>query len=899
METGATFAGVRCRCLRVSRSRGYDADLAVVEIPTSGGFSFRPAGPGDATGPVELRLPDRAGGSQARGARQEKPDWPARVELVSSGTLVLWEVDKDGVRFEAVAHPMFVKSCELQRRSTDGAELWSITLMDERAFWGRGFLRAWSFNRLRVDGTAAKDALRPDGRPWTLHDVAAAAVGSLPRQPRLAAAPSDWQVPAGPLELPPFCPGVSALRVLEDEHHVEPPCLRWDGTVALLRAGDGSIGFARDGKGGNNAALPPDLRLWKNGTGEGHTTEPTWPDDFVVVRGRERVETIALDGWEPVLVLRARVREDGGPVSANAKDVEVPEGDEVGAPRVIALNDENVKALSKGILTLDGLRRWVLQPLAYQDAVGLPEAVARLFREQAWRMWRLPGAVVEGKAVGPDGKELDGVFEVPGPNAHMLPLLDRAETVAGRRVPPTVQTFRFRTRHRLLSGTDVRLGALAKSKARKGSIRQKASEIARLNNKRDPFSGKIEKSAAAGTLSVSELLGDKIGLTGAASTADLQRAIDAQRVVDAIRDVDAGLAGDYEKELDGEAKSAEELTGAPEQALRSLAKKAVAFERAVKDKSDASKASTFLTPNKRTIGGLLAAPDNPTGIPEDARRMRDQFRESIADDLRALQRNEQEGITRERAGVTAQGLLPPERGAQFVQNAPRTEDFGARVVSPELGVVEVSRLPGHVEKEGVPSPSDTRFVPMAVRVIFGAVRRPRYEGSPADAVSQGTQTRAAAPKQGPVLGDLKDGVTWFARAFKRAGVGVAVALEVAAVPPGEGTVVVIEDHELVPLVGKGNTAALEEKAKKIAEDRFRPKPVVESATYVVGRPHMVQPDGVVRGVEIVERPGGLGYETRISVGLGTWDPNPMRTRTRPPTPKDRGDGGWREGSRPR
>ena len=899
-ETGAAFAGIRCRCKRVARSRGYDPDLATIEVPTTGGFTFVPAGPGDATGPVELRLPDPSGGgTQVRAKRTDKPEWPKNVQLVAAGTLVLWEVDEHGVRHQAVAHPMFVKAAERTRSSVTGEELWTVTLMDERAFWGRGFMRAWSFNRARGDGSAAKNALRPDGSPWTLYDVASAAVASLPRARKLVAYPPEWGAGAGPLGLPPFCPGISALRVLEDEHHVEPPCLRWDGNVALHRAGDGTLGYARDGRGANNAALPPDLRLWKNGTGDGRVFEPTWPDDVIVVRGRERVETVALDGWEPVLLLRARQREDGGPQSANAKDVELPEGDEVGAPRVLLLDNDTVQALSEGLLTLDGLRRWVLQPLAYQDAVGLDEQVARLFREQAWRLWRLPGAVVAGQAVGPDGKALDGVFEVPGPNAHMLPLLDRAETIAGRRVPPTVQTFRFRTRHRLLSGTDTRTAALQKSKARKAKIREQASSLARLNGKRDPFAGKNE-AFASGTLSVSELLGDKIGLTGDASTADLQRAIDAQRVVESLRDVDAGLAGEYEKELDLEARAAEELSGKPETALRGIARKAAAFERQVKEAATASRLASLgtLRADERTLSGIIERKgDDVTGVPQNARALRETFRESIAEDLRALQRNAEETRTRERAGVTAQSLLPPERGATFVQNAPRTEDVGARVVSPELGIVEVSRLPGHVEKEGVPSPADTRFVPQAVRVVFGAVRRPRYEGSPGDSVSQGSQVRAKQqPGAGP--GDLRDGVTWFARAFRRAAPGVATPMPVEAVPLGEGTVVAIDDHELVPLVGAGNTAALEEKARKIAEDRFKPQPVVESATYVVGRPHMVQPDGKIRSVEIVERLDGKGYETRITVGLGSYDPNPMRTRTRPPTPKDRGDGDRREGTTP-
>ena len=281
----------------------------------------------------------------------------------------------------------------------------------------------------------------------------------------------------------------------------------------------------------------------------------------------------------------------------------------------------------------------------------------------------------------------------------------------------------------------------------------------------------------------------------------------------------------------------------------------------------------------------------PSGTQEDAdkaRRRAETFQQSIKAELRAIAARRDQQRQQSRSGVSAEDAIPPEHGPIFIQNLPRTRDHGARVYSAELGIFEVSSLPGHITPAGSPEPACTELVPMPVAVTFGAVVRPK----PGD----GHRTGARIDR----LGDLADEVTWFVRCFKRGSdVGDAIPLpSIRAVPPGEGTVIPIPENELVPIHGEGNTKALEEAALELARERFRVKPRVESASYVVARPWPVNCDGVVRGIEIVMRPGGKGFETRISVGGGTWDRVPGRTRLRPRPARDVDDGRTREGLTP-
>lgn len=877
--TLATFAGLKCSAAMWSRTRGYDADISTVEIPVASfpaGFEFVPAEPGAIAGAIDKVIPDlaviRSGGgtSTARPAAPRGAQLPGGVRLVFAGTLCLAE-DQDE-QWQVIVHPLFVLRVDRVRAGAEGNAIIRLTLADIRFFWPRGFLRRWSWNRLRGDGELAPDSLKPGGAPWTFFDIAGQACASLPRTPKLSASPSEWaNGSAGPFELPRFSPAVSAMGELERRGGVEPPCLRIDGSVAFHRPGEGRLGYAPEGAGENVRDLPDALKLWKQGRGSGYTIEAAYPTDYAVIVGRERIATIAIDDWEPVLLIFVRAPQGelvGGPAAGadpREEDVEPVRGDEVGVPRVLPLDDENVRKLSKGKLTLDGLRRWVMQPLAYQDAIGLEESVARLFRDQAWRLWRLPGA--EEK------------------NLHLLPLLPRAETVSGRRAPIAVQAYFFKARHRAFSqgsGPGGEVEALAESRKRMQLLRDQIEALARLQRKGSPFSGR-EASLSDNTLSIGDLLGPGVGLTGGASSEDLQRAMDRGRLINRIRDVDPGSASEFERELRAQAEAEGALNGTPSAELLALGKKAADFARQLREARDASALDTG-----RSLREFLSNDAN-------AKRLLETFRAQIQADLRALQEADSEATTRSRAGARARDMIPPSFGPTFLRNLERAEDAGAQVYSSALGIVQTSDRAGWVEEEGVPSPADTRFVPKPVRVIFGAVVRPKTDAAPQGA---GPTQQRAAPGGQHAIGDLADAVTWFARAFRRAGRGVAVPLPVEEVPAGEGDVIPIDENELIPLVGDGNTAVLEEKAERLAIERFQARPVVESATYVFARPWPIQCDGVVASVRITMREDGLGFETVVSVGSGVRDPDPMRTRVRPAPPRGDGDAARREGTAP-
>lgn len=888
-----SFSGVRCsRLVRLARSRGYDADLSVIEVPVPrlDAYSFAVAAPGEATGPIDLQVPDLAQirslspGTRAAGtpARPPTPKPLPDVRLIFGGTLCVAEAQDED--WQVVAHPMLVTRVERQRRGQNGSAVLVVTLADERFLWGRGFVRRWSFNRTRADGLVARDSVGPGGLPWRLDEVARQLVGALPRGKKLSAFPADWSgKPVGHVEFAPFAPAVSCLAELERERGIEAPCLRWDGTVALHRLGEGRVGYAPKGEGSNALELPNAVRLSKQGTGAGHTAQATYPDDFVLVRGKERIQTVAVDGWDPVLVVRARRRDPAGPQASGVQDLELAQGDEVGAPRVLRLNDETVKALSKGKLNLEGLRRWIVQPPAYQDAVGLPEDVARLFRDQAGRLYRCPR--VEEEDDGAGGR-------IPAQNAGLLPLLPRAETVDGRRAPIMVQTYRFKARHKVLGAPgDREERQFGESQQRVRELRERAQELARVQKKPNPFVDPWSSRnhlTGSGTLSVQELLGDALlNNPNTPPIEDLQRAIDAARVVEALREVDAGLAGEYEAELQAQAEAISALNGTPEKELFQLGKEAARFEAQLRDSASSSLSliggeSADITDLGSSLSLFLS--DNDT-----AKRARDVFRKSLADNMRALGRQGDDRVTRAKAGVTARSLLKPDTGPIFVVNLPRTEDVGASVYSPELGIVETSTLAGWLDPEGVPSPADSRFLFKPVRVIFGAVVRPGFGVTDVDDTK--TRTRALVP--GDALGG--DAIP-FHRAFRRNAAGGADAVSLDEVPPGEGTVVPLDRHELIPLVGEGNTGELELLARELAEERCRVRPLIESETWVAGRPWPVQCDGVVQSVEIVQRASGNGFETRVVIGAGIKDPDPMRTRTRPAPQKDRGDGSSREGS---
>ncbi len=856
----ALYQGWPCQSVRFVRSRGYTSDSSEVVIFARDfpeGFVFTPPKPAslaDSLNPTrELRGTATADG---RGAA------PAAHELAPGGWLVLIEGER---RLEL--GPLWIVGANVLRRPAgDGLVKLTLTLADARHLWTRGAIRRWSFNRARGDGTPAADALKPDGSPWKRAEVVRDVAASLFGAP-LVHVPEAWEsAQAGPVEFPPYCPPLLALRRLADDGGALEPCLRLDGSVALVRPGEGRVGVAPAPGEANAVDVPPELILYRGGTGRGYAREAFFPPDLVLVRGRERVATVELDGWEPVLAIET----EGGV-----------------ARSVLPLVEETVRELTEGRYGLAALAYLVTAP----EALGVPEGVrpevARLLRSQAWRLWRMPGAV---------GKEPGEV----GPNAHLLPMLPRAEVSAGRRLPVTVEVYRYETINRAIANESLSQSVKLTEQIEK--IRAELRREAARRGLPDPFGtyrsavtiskGLSVDAAAEGVLQLAgssaarpaeaELRADRLAgaslgdLTAAGLPfEEVQRALDSERLVRRLAEVDSEKAAKYAGLRAEQRKVADEANGTTrnESAAR-VAKILLEFEDKVRAQQGAIGASTLEQARvRRELAGL-----------------REDLRQQLEGELEALRRQEEASRVRRNAG------LPPgtvqERVATFVRNVPtRGPDEGARVYSAELGIVETSVRSGWVAQENVPSAEATYFVPKAPRVVFGATVRPRTDVAlPAG----GTRVRGAPPN---VLGDS---VTWFVRAYRRGSGNKPERVPAETVDLSEVLVIPRDDlgPELVPLVGEGNAAALELEAEAVARGAFEAPAAVQGEVLIVARPHLVQCDGVVQSVVIETKNDpypGMGFTTTIRTGVVAGSPDPGRTRVRPPALRGLGDGAAREG----
>lgn len=814
MGTGAWFQGWPCRDVRFRRTRGARADVTTVlffaqDFPV--GFEFVTP-----TGDL-LRATTQAPLDRAALAGQGPPRPLALTKrLEFSGPLVMAETDRLGAEFVVTVDPMFCISLETVRRNVDGSVALVLgRLVDARYFYAQGFLRRWSFNRTDAAGQYARDSVKDSGEPFTLAEIAADVAGSLLATPALAHVPDEWKDRRPALELPRFAPTATALTRLAQEHGAGDLCLALDGSVALWRAGEGRLGYAPGGEGAPNTAdLPPELFLDLRGAGQSKALEATYPPDFVLIVGGLRVATVRLDDLEPILVIE-------------------------GEPFV--LDEALVRKLTGGRYGLAWLSKFVLAPHAYQNDVDLDPRVVQLLREQAWRLWRLPGV-----------ERAEGSLRVKGPNAHLLPLLERAETVAGRRLPVRVDSYRFASVHRAMA--PVRESAeVASAHAQLRRLREEIRAQARIQRKPDPWDGVQwsflfpDHEVSASTLS---------DLSGVASRSvsfeDFQAALSRARLVGRIREVAPSLAQAYEREL-GRLFDADAKLGGAQTLLHDLARDVAKFERSV-----AESRST------------LEQPD------DEARQRAEDLRQKLQDDLRALDRRLEDERRRSRVGARPRLT---EQTAVFVRNLPRELDPAARVYSAELGVVQTSELSGHVKEEGVPVAEATSFVPRSPLVTFGAVLRPR-----ADVVSGRVQTgQDPGRDETKVPACLSDQESYYTGAFRRVARGRAEPIDVGTIPHGQGVPVERPDLvELVPLDGESNKAALDRTAQAVAEELFAKPDRIEAGKVSVARPWPVNTDGVVAGVEIAMRPNAKGFVTTIHLGSDAPPLAPLgETRVRP------------------
>lgn len=855
--TVAYYQGFPCADVRFRRTRGWTADTTTLLFFASDfpeGFEFVVPSPGDLDVVRTVVQPD-LGPLHKRGLLRPAPR-SRRLEF--SGALVLAEVDERGRPFVVAVDPLFVVGLETVRRNQDGSvAVVRARLVDARYFFARGFVRRWSFNRAMADGVHGKDSLKPDGQRFTLAEVAAEVAACMFGAPKLAQVPESWRDARPGVELPPFSPATAGLVRLAQDHGAGELSLNLDGTIALHAPGEGRVGHCPQGKGASNPAdLPRELFLDLQGTGQTRGVEATYPPDFLVVVGGLRVATVRLDDLDPVLVIE-------------------------GIP--FPLDERTVRKLTGGKYGLAWLRKFVLAPQAYQNDVALDPRVVRLLREQAYRLWRIPGvekelSLDEPLVVGPAPFEVkpwlpfedqplpgfedlmagrrqaakDEPFRVRGPNAHLLPLLERAETVAGRRLPVRVDAYRFASVHREMAPTKEGQ-QLATARQRMAQLKFEIQQLARARQKPDPWSGvewfvgfDDEHISRRAIETLTPLLRDTD-----ASFEELNRAIERVRLIDRIREVSPREAAQYSTDL-SELLQAEERLGGHGKALHDMAKTIVEFEKEVAQSRD-----------------YLERPD------DEALERAQELQDRVAGHVRELERLRQERQRRTQTGARA---APTPQTAVFVRNLSRQLDPGARVYSADLGILQTTELSGHVLEEGVPVAEATSLVPLSPLVTFGAVLRPRLDVAPGRVLTGESPTKSGTK----VPSVLSDRESFYTAAFRRTGLGQAEQIALDAVPLGQGVPLERPDLvELVPLDGESNKAALDETAAAIARDQFRRPDKVEARKLTVGRPWPVNTDGVVAGVEIAMRPNGKGFVTTIYTGSEAPLPAaPLRTRVR-------------------
>lgn len=868
--THASYQGVPCDSVRFVRRRGITADVTTVTIPAGrwqdlvledlsrAQLAKRP------TLEIPEDLPLAFQGDVASGAPVELPS-----KLQGEGTLVMAENAEHVVSVPGLV----VTRVETDQIGEDGSGFVRLTLVDERFFWARGILQRFSFNQLRLDGTVRKDTLKeePEGERWTLGEVFEQHVlPSMWRKPSAGWVTASVANTSREVGFPYLGRASLALQALAELGGATEPCLSLEGQVSLYAPGEGFLGHAVKGEPVNTQKIPEEFYADEEGRGRHYVIEKNFPEECFVFVGQERVATVAVDGWEPVIMI------DGRPAF---------------------LSEELVNDLTKGARGgpkgLAWLQKFVLLPSPDRGVRGVDDRVLKLFSEEAYRLWRLPGVETVGEVSAEDleaaaqlpesdparqaleAKGRAGYYTGnPGQNAHLLPLLDRAETAGGRRAPVTVEAYSFEPKRRKFETTAVDQ-ALFDVRRVQQEIRTAAATLASARGESNVFG--IANPAAYSDV-ISNFSG--LSLRDFVDGAPLPTFVDRERVESYMRELrraellkaqSSDLAQRYERTLAEEAKALTEGGASPgAEAEFELARKLINLERQA---AEGAKGVSIKEQLKRESGRQAAEAIRQAG--EKVRR-----------------------ATEEANANTAAGLAPKQlQGGVFLQPKPRTADSGARVVSAELGIVRTSFLAGHPREPEVHIPSMTSLQPLPVRVLFGATLRPqidRPQPKPSGRPTTGTGLQdfvhktLAAFYQGPFKLDhvipkaLSERAAFYVSAWTRTAAGKVEPTSLEQVPWDRASKVVVRWRELVPLSGQSNKADLDEQARRAAVERSKTPDTTRSENLTLVGPWPVQCDGLISRVEIrMERvsEAPCGFTTEVTIG-GDGSTNPTATRTR-------------------
>lgn len=824
--TWATYQGIPCLQVSFRRTRGVSADTSTVTIPASPAATLRVPARAELLAPIEpAPVPP---GLEA--VLAESPSF-AVAELPS---FLRWEGDL--VLAEDASQPLVIPGLivvSIERDTIDSADdeldVLRLTLADQRLLWARGLLGQWTYNALRTDGTVRRDTLRKlEGEPrrWRLNEIASEVVGYLPREPRIGQTPVAWSSDEREVRFERRALAAEAAATLATLGGAVEPCLDLDGRVSFYRPGDGRVGWAAGGSGPNAQDLP-DAEI----AGRGFSREQLFPEQWVVVVGRERVATVALDDCEPVLWIE-------------------------GAP--VLLSEELVRELTGGRYGLGWLRKLVLLPGTEHGARGVSPDVVDTLAKQAWRYWRVRGVeTIEGGKYTGD----------PGPNAHLLPLRDRAETADSARLPVSVECYGWETRTERVAST--RTEKLDAANRKLATIREEARQQRTVSESAaSAVSRSLFGTEASAPL---DQHNPEVARTGGNVAALSFREMNGGRLLPA--DLNAERVDTYLRVLrraellkeSGRAATAEEYVAAYRERVAAeaelspgaAAEFALASELAKLERESAE--ATFQTDaNQRDTFLSLYTPRVKRLIEEASRDARLAREAAAADQARR-----------------DAGLPDPAIESVYLFNKARRPDAGAQVVSAELGVVRTSGLAGWVADESVGHPAQTSFVPRAVRVLFGAALRPRIDITPGQLLDRvltgGAIQRAATGGGQDVIPQvLSEQESHYESAWLRVAPGRVQQVKIEDVPMSQATRVERRWRELVPLPpGRSNREQLDADAQQIAlQLSRRPDQLTGALVEAVG-PWPVQCDGVVSGVTItLEQQGGApcGFTTLVQVG---------------------------------
>ena len=899
------------------RARGFQASISSLDFLVDkwpSGLQVATLQPGDLNKKVPA-APVSAAIKAARGdCGRRTLEMPKALGPI--GSLAIAYVDRDGTAFTVPVTPCFVTRVEtLKWYEVDKRAVLRLYFADARYLLARGFPPRWSFNRQDAYGGLAHDSLKPDGTAFTLADVARELVGSLPMGLKLGNTPKAW---AGTPEVnfAPGAPAIAGMAQLTRDFGTVPPCLDLSGHLSFYEPGVGKLGFGDAVKPGNTRDFPKGYQPNATGTEQGFTVEPTYRPEYVIVFGGPRFATVAVDDCEPVL------EDDEGNLEP--------------------ISEELIRRLTGDRFGLRWLHEWVLNDDTLRSHPAIPDPVVELIREQAYLLYRVPGVEVDTSVslVDESGKPIPGRFvRGPGPNAHLLPVLPRAERTGGRRMRPAAETFKFGPVHysSRKGQTEEELQA-EQIDLQMAQLRERIQVLAAKQNQSNPWHNpqvnRLGSEVVSGLrFAVNELVEEDVAL--AVSKEQFFSLLRSARIAERAKLVDEKLAQLYQAaslrkwelvdvfhpepgwaplyklclQIAAAEVELEEREGNVDFALR----KGAGFVATVADLVSSplqlfDEIAGFL---EETITG---DPSGRSGIDPILERRRaaaqarlgrtrsEAFEESpdlnqaLTDQIKTAAlavvslRRQRERETR--LGINPAGTSTPIIGfTNYWRTGEGEDDFerhvdpGARVIDAERGLFRLSYLPGHLRDEGVPSADASSFVPKPVRFVFGTKLRPRTDTPPPPAYRVRT---TGSDGSGPATPQF-DEEGYYASWWQRTGAGDLVRVDPSRLSDADRkrirqqALVVRQPSlvELIPLEGTSNRVDLDSQARALAEAAFKGTDKVESAAWTLARPFPVNCDGLIAGVVVRSRAEGKGFETVVEVGDAPLRTNPMRTTTRP------------------